>query len=64
MALLSTVLQGNFQGIQGVQGTIGNPTSIPQNSQTTSYQRALSDVGKHNVLANGYRAHCANDAST
>lgn len=41
-----------LQGAQGVQGVYGPPT-IPQNSQTTSYTLALTDVGKHVSITTG-----------
>lgn len=50
MAKLSEILGNSFIGIQGLQGVIGpigNPTSIPQVNQSTSYTLQLTDVGKH-----------------
>lgn len=50
MAKLSEILGNSFiglQGLQGVIGPIGNPTSIPQVSQSISYTLQLTDVGKH-----------------
>jgi hypothetical protein len=40
------------QGSQGSQGTFG-PATIPQNSQTTSYQVASTDNGKHISITTG-----------
>jgi len=50
VAKLSEILGNSFiglQGLQGVIGPIGNPTSIPQVSQSISYTLQLTDVGKH-----------------
>jgi hypothetical protein len=41
-----------IQGVQGIQGIFG-PATIPQNSQTTSYTLASTDVGKHVSITTG-----------
>ena len=41
-----------LQGVQGIQGVFG-PSTIPQNSQTTSYTLASTDVGKHISITTG-----------
>lgn len=47
-------LQGlSHQGIQGLQGNIGNPTTVPPNSQSSSYTLALGDVGKYISITSG-----------
>jgi hypothetical protein len=40
------------QGLQGTQGTFG-PATIPQNSQTSAYQIASTDNGKHISITTG-----------
>lgn len=47
---LSTILGDSFigtQGLQGLRGPTGNPTTIPQNFQSTSYTLQTSDIGNH-----------------
>jgi hypothetical protein len=41
------------QGAQGAQGATGIPTTIPQNSKTSSYTLISSDIGKHISITTG-----------
>ena len=66
---LSTFLSSNFQGAQGVQGATGSgaqgavgaqgvqgavgPSTIPQNSKTSSYTLLSSDTAKHISITTG-----------
>ena len=66
---LSTFLSSNFEGAQGVQGATGSgakgavgaqgvqgavgPSTIPQNSKTSSYTLLSSDTAKHISITTG-----------